>query len=424
MYIPKKKFVVDMCIIFITCIMVLVNNTINTSKIVAIVVLMISCVNLIRGYRNWYTFIIFGFILWCNYSICIANLLNPIQDFFTGWRENVDVIVPAMNILLIFTSTVAVLSGKENGEELYKKPFWKGNPHNAVSVYGTAGVLLLIMVFGFSRPEQSGVRGSSSSIYEYSLILFILAYYYTHTKIEKIILTILLVGYVMQDLLYGGRATALQLIICWFLIFMSHKVQQKRMLPFVVLAIIIFSGIGALRANFVFNISAIKDTLQNIFSQKFTLDTAYSAFYTSGTFLKVETIVSVKDRIGLFIAFLLSMIFGGSKIENSNLGAYTHDYYMHYYGGVLPYYAHFYLGIIGVILIGIYVSFLIRNTCCNNKSMVNDGLIKCIRIYIVSSVPRWYLYSPSSLIRGMVIIVVIYYAYFLFDQVIKRKSIG
>lgn len=67
-------------------------------------------------------------------------------------------------------------------------------------------------------------------------------------------------------------------------------------------------------------------------------------------------------------------------------------------GGVLPYYFFFYLGWIGVIAIGMYVSYLI--SLCNKIESKNcSGLVKCISIYTMITAPRWFLYSSTPLTR-------------------------
>ena len=91
----------------------------------------------------------------------------------------------------------------------------------------------------------------------------------------------------------------------------------------------------------------------------FVNDTSYSAYYTSLTFLKVKEFVGVQTQLYLLFQFIL-YIFLGSKIVDSNLAVYTRQYYVHYYGGVLPLYMYFYLGILGIMFIVLYLKFWIK----------------------------------------------------------------
>src|SRR5699024_4275266 len=136
----------------------------------------------------------------------------------------------------------------------------------------------------------------------------------------------------------------LQLFVSCFLMLYSHQVTIKKMLPTIIVGFIGLSMIGSFRAQLSLNIDSIKIVISNISEKKFTSDTAYAAYYSSLTFLKVEDFITRSMRIDMFKKFLLSIILGGSKVENSSLPSFTRNYYMHYNGGILPIYFHFYLG--------------------------------------------------------------------------------
>ena len=112
-------------------------------------------------------------------------------------------------------------------------------------------------------------------------------------------------------------------------------------------------------------------------------------------------------------------IFLGSKIVDSNLAVYTRQYYVHYYGGVLPLYMYFYLGILGIMFIVLYLKFWIKKM--NESSKKVSHLQRCLCIYISACVPRWYLYSPSSLFRGVLIFIFVYKMVELLDMILKKN---
>ena len=85
--------------------------------------------------------------------------------------------------------------------------------------------------------------------------------------------------------------------------------------------------------------------------------------------------------------------------------------------GVLPYYFYFYFGWIGVIIIAIYVSRFI-SMCDNLNNENNYGLKKCISVYFLISVPRWYLYSSSPLTRGVILLTIV----FMINEMINKSS--
>ena len=176
--------------------------------------------------------------------------------------------------------------------------------------------------------------------------------------------------------------------------------------------------IGSQRGGFSLSLSGMADAISSIFKEGASLDTAYSAYYTSLSFIKTEELLGFGERFLMFLKFCLSMIVGGSKVPGSNLSEYTRQYFVHYYGGVLPFYGHFYLGFAGVIAFGVIVA-LYMNLILKNKKRKN-GVGACVSAYVIATVPRWYLYSPSSLIRGVALLAAVYFFTYFADSILKR----
>lgn len=404
MLIKKNKVYINLMILTITAVLLLFNNNHATSLLISYVILLLNFYTLIKNRKNWSTFIIFAFILWSNYSVCVANFISPIDSYFTLWKDS-ETIIQCMSILLVFSTIFAIVDFKfpENKIGFYDDDF-RGN---SVVVLFLSLVLAFIMVYGFSRPVEAGTRGNASALYEYSVVIFIVAFYYARKRVEKGILSILLFIFVLQDLIFGGRSTALQLLICWFLIFLAHKAKLKHVIPVGIVLLLVFSAVGALRGS-ILNLTSLADAAKSILNGKLTLDTAYSAFYTSATFIDMEAKISIFERLRLFGRFLLSMLLGGSAVSDSNLPEYTRQYYTHYYGGVLPFYFHFYLGYFGVVINAVYTLWVQKKLLMVRNDSKWKNLKKCLSIYFVCSIPRWYLYSPSPLVRGMIVFGIIY----------------
>lgn len=404
-------------VFFVFCLFIIfLNKRIETSYYVSYLILIMSIFGAIRARKNWGQFIIYGFILWCNYSICVANFISPINNFFTGFKSD-NVMILATNVLFLFTSIIVLFMPKVPKQ---KSSFFENNRNNSLISAGCIIAMAFFLLLTIIKNSNNDGRLSTNSFYEYSIIFAIIGFYFSgNNKITRRIIIFLCLMYITFDLCGGNRALSIQMIIMLFLITYSHKAKFRIVLPFALLGAALLLFVGTYRNSNGLSFSGISHVIQDSVHSKFLFDTSYSAFFTSCTFLKTEQLVSLTVRINLFFKFALSMIFGGNFIDGSNLPAFTHDYYTHYYGGVLPYYFHFYLGYFGVFIISLYVIFL-------QKKLFNDsnsGIKKCIMVYFVCSVSRWYLYSPSSIIRGILLISLVYFICGFVRQKNRNRSL-
>lgn len=130
---------------------------------------------------------------------------------------------------------------------------------------------------------------------------------------------------------------------------------------------------------------------------------------------------AIGERLLLFAKYIISIFIGSNAmtedVDLSKLALNAFPY--HGGGGVLPNYGFFYLGVIGVILLALLVTryfTVIAKT--NSKS---SGLCKCITVYILASMMKWYLYSPAPLLRGVLLLSVVYYCTNRFIHRHRRK---
>jgi hypothetical protein len=150
----------------------------------------------------------------------------------------------------------------------------------------------------------------------------------------------------------------------------------------------------------------------------FAFSTAYFAYFASLTFIAVKPIYPLIERIFQFKDFLVSQFVLGTVGES--LDAISLRHYYHAHGGVLPIYLYYYLGWLGVSISGIVVGLYLRFMSLTKHK--KSELKNIVAIYITSTVPRWYLYSPNQLIRGVMIMSLMYLAYsFIYSITQKRK---
>ena len=415
MTISKRNLIKNIIILFFTVIGIILNLNGDINDIVAIFTILISACSVLKCKNNIYLFIIEGTILYCNYSICIPNYLSTADTSFIEFaNEKVGAI--GLNILFSYSVLNYILSPKVTRN--IPSSIVKLGHYNPIIEWTLTILLMLIWFFGFTRPSEFGERGTPSALYEYSIIFIIFGFLFSgNRKIHKVLFFIISLLFITQNFVYGGRITGVQLLICCALCLCIEKINIKNIsfCSFVIFPILI--GIGKFRANFELSFDSIMNSMKLIIESKMTLDTAYSAYYTSLTFIKVEQFTDFSTKIYLLKQFVLSMFFGGS-VPDSNLADYTREFFLHYWGGVIPFFGYFYLGVLGILIISLYLSWIKRLIIKDNNIFLS-----CLSIYVTTTTLRWYLYSPTQLFRGLLLLWGVYIVLINVDKIFRHKMI-
>lgn len=404
--IGKQDFLINIFLSVITIILFVINDHGEYNALLSVFIVFVNLLSLFKVRYNWYLLFIVVYIMYCNYSIVLFNyLMNSGDSYYLGFTDT-PIGVLGLNILLLFQMVLqwsVPVTTKENVEN--PKALIVNNKYNPIVVAGIAIVLILIWVYGFTRPDL-GERGETSPIYEYSFIFLIISLYYSGKNKFFINLNIILaLAFVLQNFIFGGRTTGLQTLIVLALSLYVDKFTVKKIIIAGVPLFLLMYAIGLFRASIIYGFNL--ETVVNVFQTRhFTLSTAQSAYFTSMTFLDVADMSSWSDRLYLFRQWVLSMFVGGSFVHNSNLAVYTRSTWVHYGGGILPYFAWFYLGIFGILILGLYMRFLFK--IINKSNAFSGGLIRCVAIYVCATTIRWYLYSPSQLFRGVLLLILSY----------------
>lgn len=379
--------------------------------------------------KNRLLLLLFGIILYANFSICYVNYIKPIEGILvTSLAETTEAKI-ALLYLLMFISVLVGFLPKKVRSFSYKSPSFTGYKNNTYITVLLVIVLVLICMFGFIRPDSLGAeRGNSSALYEYSVILFILAFYFSNKKkwLTNLILVILVL-YVFQDIAYGGRITSIQLLLVAFFFVFNSKTKTSTLALVVFCMLIFFLAFGGVRTQiWVDGFAALFESFQRIMDTGFAWDTAYSAWHTSITFLQFDSLISFSDHMYYLGQWLLSLVVGGSFVIDSNIASVTHLYFAHSFGGVLPIYLAFYFGTPGVIAIALLVSIFVMvvNRFCGGLNLdfgIGKSALTLAMFYFIITVPRWYLYSPSPLIRGLVLMLAVSLVTLFIDLIFTKK---
>lgn len=412
-------------IIICFCIIVLIHNfsieqfTDSTINLTIFSIGLLSLGIFYFSLNNTFGLIIFYLISYFNYSILMRRYIIKTSSNLYLQIDDINIHGIGVTIILVFL-IIVLLFLKKN---FYKtKRIYIKNKENKYIVLIISIILIIIFLFAFGRPDIDGGRGEPSALYEYSIIFFILGFYYSgEKKIYRYTLLIILVCFGLQNIIYGGRITAIQLIMIVYVMFIHGKISIKYFIPFALVLFVYLNGIGTFRGSMSLDKNSLEIILNNLKNNMLTLDTADSAYFTSLTFVIVKEKISFLERIELFKNFCLSIFFGGS-VTNSNLAYYTRNYIFHYFGGVLPFFFYFWLGWIGIFIPSVIVAKII-NYSSKLSLIENDfpSYLKLIMVYLLVTIPRWYLYSPTPLFRGLLLFTLVYLFFKLVHNLTIKK---
>ena len=394
-----------------------------STNIIALYVLFLSLYLMWWSKNNCLFLIMFAVLAYSNYSIAFSEyVVVKTNTLFTRYAGTKEAAMGIYIMLLFWSILIFVLPQRVPGFTSSKyKDYWRTKGRSTAHfLYAVVLniLLLFIWVYGFTRPTEIGERGAPSAIYEYSIVLFVFCYYFGgRFKSIKISTTVILMLYALQNFIFGGRITGLQLLILFYLMCVEERLGLKKIIPAILVLFIVLFIIGAYRGNWLrtgINLSSIWNALKD---NLFTLDTAYSSYHTSLTFLLYGNAVSSDVRLNVLWNFIKSIIFGGYGTEANSIAHLTAKYYAHYNGGVLPFFFYFFMGWTGVIIIALYVSFFVRQLA--KIPVDTTGIKKCLLVYFVTTTFRWYLYSPIQLTRGVLLMLL---SYFLSDLAFKTLN--
>lgn len=394
-----------------------------------VIVIVLSVYSLIVVRNNRLLLLVFGLMAWANYSICVYNYFLPDSGDLPRMYSDTSAAHEALNLLLLFLSIAVVLLPGEvrqfgTGTKLFSR-----KKADEVLLLPLILLLIFICIYAFVRPSGLGQeRGSGSPLYEYSTILFIVSLYCAgETQWCRNLILFILAVFALQNIFYGGRIVALQLIFIAFFFVFNEKMSTKMLGILVALGIVFFAGFGGVRTA-IWNdgLSAVIQSFLSMSKSAFIWDTAASAWHTSVTFVLYRSVITMHEWLYLLTQWLLSIFIGSSAVSDSSLASVTIVWYPHAYGGVLPIYIWFYFGVIGVVAFACLIGFFVNRINLiplhveGHSTVFRDWRRLCL-LYIVVTAPRWYLYSPSQLTRGLLLMCSVSGALLLIDYWLCKR---
>lgn len=356
----------------------------------------------IAVYATWYqrknllSFMLNIVLLYFNYSLVAGVYWNTesMSGIFSSYSYAE--LLRGINVVLIFYVVyLCTLSGCEVRE---KRVFLEKSTPNWLITAGGAAYIALAP-FLFYHTETFGVRGIASAFYEYALIILLVALAFSGRDWKALILLAISSAWiVLHGLMHGERVLALQLMLVWGLYLLLHILSLKMIVPACVVGIFVFTIFGVYRGISELNGDVFSNILHRLLDGGMANDTSYAAFQTSLNVLRLAEQSTIWERLWLFLKYL-AYIFAGSAVPDTNLALLAFEKIgWHGGGGWLPVYFDFWLGFPGVIASGVLLGWLINKVSALNRKR---DYLNYLALYVVATSPRWYLYSPAPLTRGL-----------------------
>lgn len=422
-HIMIEKIILILSIFFVMLLWVL--KLYKLANIVASMTLLIDIYGCIKVRKNKINFFMFLTMLYFDYSFIITKYYYNIKSFSALYAQIrfEDTKFIGITLVYLFHAILLLLlkpSFFENKDDMFIV-----NSNEKIKGKKKIFIFALIVMIGFIITDYLifHVFNIPRTIYEYMIIPFIIAIYYSKNNepLSILILLLIMVSFLINSS-QGGRIISLQPLIAFFFIKYYNKVNSKRIFLVFIVGIILFTLLGLYGDNLMGDNQTltINNTLNVLNERKFALDTSYSAYWTGLTFIETSHYIPFKNRIRNFIQYVTTYLLFGKASKYNELTSISIKYYGHWNGGYLPHYFYYWFGPLGIIVLALYIAFFFNKfASCNSNS---SDYFKILYVYFVSAMPRWYLYSPAQIFRGVFLLTVVYFVVYIFINNDKSKK--
>ena len=396
------------------------------SNFVAIMVMVLNIYMVVKSRKNVYGFFLFLSIAYFDYSVIFSKYLFRLPNF--NWIFHYimydDTLFVGIAILYIFHAVLFLFIRKEfydSKSEIFLKSFSENN-QNKKKTNLLMLILILLIAIILVDCLFFHILFKLNSVYEYLIIPMVIVIFYSRNRplIRKIVLIVIVVSAVVC--IYGGdRVTSLSPIIAYFFINYNKKINYRNIFFILISGVFAYTLFGTygdlLVQNKDLSSFKIQDYNNKMIDNMFTIDTSYSAYWTGLTFIETRNIVSNSECVDNFVQYITKYTLLGSISNYKVIQDISKNYYPHWGGGYITSCFYYWLGIFGVLLVALYITYLINKF--SMLEMESSDYSKIVFIYFISTVPRWYLYYPTSIIRGLLLLSVVY---FIVNIFIKHSS--
>jgi hypothetical protein len=382
------------------------------SSLNAILLIVVSFANMISVRRSFPLFLLFITLFYFNYSIAMGEY-SALETAGAALNEvKTDYIYSlAIFVVLIFNTMLLGISPPRLNS------IWTYS-YDRLIVTVSLVSLVIIFLFYFDRSDISGYSVRVTPVYEYSVLLFLTSVIYSgnRTVLRAFILVFCFI-FIANDFVFGGRVTSVQILLLLALTIFSNSLTVFRTVLLFLMGVVLMAVVGAYRGTFLLSGFDIGSVLSGLLENGFVFDTVVYAYYSSATHLASLDYVSWTERLNAFADLVVYLISGYESNGRFNLTSWvSSNYFANVGGGVLPSHFYFYFGIIGVIGSGLILRVVLFKLASSSL-----GFSRFALIIIVMMSPRWYLYTPVSLVRPLIFFSLIYFSIAIYKRMVKNN---
>lgn len=391
-------------------------------------VLFLSFLTVLLARKNSLVFIMAVFMAYANYSALASNYFADYYEFYI-YYAGTEIAALGTFILLIFMSVLVFFFPQKI------KPFkgfnfflrcTQSNYSTPVSLF-IAVVLVVISFTQSSGFSDTGGRGEANALYEYSYVFFIIGYFYAgKNKACRRALDCVALLYFLQAILGGNRASVLAIVLLLYILYIAPRFSTTQQTPFIVIGFLLFQVVGYVREDIdLITVEELNRILSDILSRGLIWDTAGAAYHQSLAFLYFLQTISPNEVLYYIEQWFIGIFLGTSAVPDASLPHVVQNALGQFErggfgGGFFPLYCFFYFGLIGVAVGGYCISLAYRAVA--TLSIDSNNLICILTVAVFITIPRWWLYYPTPLTRGLLLMLLIGGAVCLLNGRIKIKS--
>ena len=383
-------------------------------------IISLTIVQITGSRNNVYLLLLAIIIAYVNYSIIVYFYLAspPSSSNYLTYVGSQYANV-AIGILLLFLSITTFFFPRGGASISVRAIFTRRTNFNALIVIAVCAGLTYILLFGYTPGEALGERGQTSTVYESATIFLLIGVYFSGDRRgAQLIMQAFAVALALEGLLFADRIAPMQFLLCTYVVYYIDRLPQNFTVCVLIGGILVLGFIGEDRVvDGSYSFSHFIDTWLD---RKGAQSTFPAAYHASITFVAFKDITSISQQLSLFWDFIVSQVIGTKQIETGSLAAVTREYYWHNYGGIYPFFFYYYLGIIGValgsLLPGLYVRVVAKLEASTNP------IIVVLSVFFLVTVFRWYVYSPTTLLRTAGQLAILFGAAYLLHSMYQKSK--
>lgn len=413
-----KRQMILTCLLYIVIVLFLqiIQYTTVLNNILGLLVLIFSVRWIYKCWNNNIALLVSLFVGYCNYSIIVGVYWNPsIRDNEYLYNQISNIKTYGIGVALLLLAMIYLSSSTTK----YKKNnatfnLIKKENYSVFLFVGSLVAFLICIVKGYTT--TIGGRGGSSPMYEYGVICMLLMFYYSgKRKWTLSICFVMTLFYSLNSVLNGTRVEALTCIFIFLFCFFKSKLNPRAILLGMLVGILLFSVIGAIRGNWkLLALYGFRTLIDNTFKNMLVFDTCTHAYFPMLCMIEEFTPFSFLNASNYLIRFIFTIILGQSKVVDGDLISVVRTKYYHNFGGVTLGFYYVWFGYMGAFFYAVYVKKLLD--WATDKINSNNDFMCFVATYTIAAVPRWYLYGPWAFTRGALIAAIMF---FLFNSCYK-----